>query len=178
VLMYFETHNYLVDSNSQVYSVYIKKGSSYTARVNPGAGNFNLVFGKNWTNLDEPGEFKLEKVSTNTNAARLTLESSGTWRLKQYFQTVASSQQYLNHDISVLTYARSSNDKLIYQPIADTSNKVDEIAGPKKLQLNLVQKDGSITIEAKGKLYLYLSPEQFQLPSEQISGGEGPLAFK
>jgi hypothetical protein len=177
LLFYFENNNHLVDSNSGVYAVYVKKGESFTTRVNPGAGNFNLVFGKNWTNLNEPGEFKLEKVSDNTNAARLTLESSGTWHLKQYFQTLASSQQYLNHDISILTYAKSSGDKLLYQPIADTLGKVVEANAEKKLQLNLVDKNGAITIEAKGNLYLYLSPEQFPLPSEQISG-EGPLAFK
>lgn len=162
ILFYFVNSNLLLNDTSQVYAVYIKRGSSYTLGFRPNFGRFNFAFGKQWLHLDPPIEFALRDF-VNVNSARAVSSTGrriGFLNVDGYFRQLPGLEQYyLNHDITLMNFEPeyrkdSPGPKKIYSAPMNSP-------GRRNARLDLTESGNGVVIKASGGLSAFESMKTF-----------------
>lgn len=166
VLFYFTSENLLIDTTSRVYAVYIKSGEAFEFLFDHNYGRFNLAFGEQWMHYQNSVDFNLIKsagVGAYNDQSNERLK--GKWKLSEFFKKPIAYQFYMNHDLLIQDFPQPNQQisgapaaKVLYEPsYAERSNRF-----AKKTELTLIRSGNQIKVEAKGSLYVFESPENFQ----------------
>ncbi|RYZ27573.1 MAG: hypothetical protein EOO10_12300 [Chitinophagaceae bacterium] len=160
LLFYFGSDNPLVNKNSRIVSVYIRRGEEYRCRFQPDFGRFNFLFGQQWVKMDRPVPFPLQ-TSTENEIPFIGKNDNGSdvWIIPDFFQNVAPQQPYLTHDLLITNIEQqtvSTGNNLVYTLL----NKKDNSKGYGDegfAEIVLEEKNGEFTVRAKSSLYVYRS---------------------
>ncbi|RYZ49244.1 MAG: hypothetical protein EOO14_20945 [Chitinophagaceae bacterium] len=169
LLFYFGSDNLLVNKNSRIVSVFIRRGEEYRCRFQPDFGRFNFVFGKEWVKMDTPASFPIQTGSNEIPLIGQVQSQPAIWTIPDFFQNVSPQQPYLQHDLLITNIEQqtsSSGHKLFYTLLNEKDNR-KRYGDEGFAEIVLQETKGAFSIKAKSSMFVYRSfptfrPEDFQ----------------
>ncbi|MDQ3279136.1 MAG: hypothetical protein M3Q06_12475, partial [Bacteroidota bacterium] len=127
LLFYFGSDNPLVNEDSRLVAVYIRRGEEYRCRFQPDFGRFNVLFGKNWVKMNTPVPFPIQTNNTNKNSlTALGSNQQEMWIIPEFFRNVSPHQPYLTHDLLITNVQQqtiSTSNNLVYTLLNEKDKK-------------------------------------------------------
>ena len=169
LLFYFGSDNLLVNKNSRIVSVFIRRGEEYRCRFQPDFGRFNFVFGKEWVKMDIPASFAIQTGSNDIPLIGQVQNEPAVWTIPDFFKNVSPEQPYLQHDLLITNIEQqtsSSGHKLFYTLLNEKDNRKG-YGDEGFAEIVLQETKGEFSIKAKSSMFVYRSfptfrPEDFQ----------------
>ncbi|MBB1284813.1 hypothetical protein HRH25_10565 [Flavisolibacter sp. BT320] len=169
LLFYFGSDNLLVNKNSRIVSVFIRRGEEYRCRFQPDFGRFNFLFGKEWVKMDTPASLAIQTGSTDIPLIGQVQNEAAVWTIPDFFKNVSPQQPYLLHDLLITNIEQQTStpgSNLVYTRLNEKDNG-KRYSDEGFAEIVLQEEKGEFSIKAKSSMYVYRSfptfrPEDFQ----------------